>query len=250
LRAPIPTGLVGPVGYEAWEHLAMWCPQTLERLAKTEASLALHFWRLDRRARRQIKTVAADLCRRHPQRPAAQLEIQARRLVRSEWVTLPKEVDVPVWEPEPVMDVETGLWKRWEWPGIDSGRGWANEILVELSDRHLSRQEFWGAVGLPPVQDLALEAAMEPMPATKAETDLWETWENSDFENLMESMQATVTTEWDRSMVAWHLAVTMETLNTPERVRTLALTVSRRALRLPTPPHQPPVVPAPFVLEP
>ena len=120
---------------------------------------------------------------------------------------------------------------------------------MELADRDLSREEFWGALGLPPVQDRALAAAMEPMPATKAETGLWEPWENSDFENLMESMQATVTSEWDRAMVAWHLAVLMEALSTPGRVRTLALTVSRRALRLPSPPAQPPVVPVPFVLE-
>ena len=242
---PTPTGLVGPQGYAAWVHLAMWCPQALQRLTETEESVAMHFWRLDRKVRRQVQTVTANLRRRHPGSPLRRLETQAQALVRTEWVTVQTERDAPVWEPGPVMDTETGLWHRWTWPGIDNGKGWANEILVELGDSDLSREEIETALGPEPVRS----ATLEQMPATKAETGLWQPWENSDFENLIESMRATVISQWDRTMVSWHLAVAMETLQTPDRVRALATAVSRRVLHLPTPPHQPPVVPVPLVEE-
>ena len=238
---PTPTGLVGADGYEAWVHLAMWCPQTLERLAASEASLALYFWRLDNKMVQMRETVTANLRRRHPDRSLAQLEADAASLVRAEWVTLPREAPKPLWRPEGVMDPETRLWTRWEWPGIEDGKEWAHKLLAASRDRDLTREELVLALGPPPLPAKLTVA----MPATKAETGLWEPWERSEFEELALAVTAEVTSEWDRSMVAWDLALLLEALRLTRRERDLATAVASRLLRMPVPPTQPPVVPGP-----
>ena len=50
----------------------------------------------------------------------------------------------------------------------------------------------------------------EPLVATTAETGLYQTWEMTEFMETAQQLAAKVTTVWDRSMVAWDLAVMLE----------------------------------------
>ena len=236
---PTPTGLVGTDGYEAWVHLAMWCPQALRSLEAAQESVPMHFWRLSREIGQMRQTVTQNLRRTHPRRPAAQVAEQAATLVRAEWVTVPKETPEPVWVPEPAMDTTSTQWRWWQWPGLEDGQQWARKILEAATDPDLTREELAAALGPPPLP----ARLTEPLVATKAETGLWLPWELTEFEEMAQQLAAKVTTDWDRSMVAWDLAVTLEQHPpAPDRAQ-LARTMAARILETPVPPQQPPVVP-------
>ena len=169
--SPTPTGLVGADGYEAWVRLAMWCPQSLRRLVESTESVPMHFWRLNRKIARMRETVTANLRRSHPGRSHLQIAEQAAALVRAEWVTVPREVSVAVWVPEPVMDTTSTQWRWWQWPGLEDGELWARRLLEAATDPDLTREELTAVLG-PPLP----ERLTEPLLATTAETGLWQSW--------------------------------------------------------------------------
>lgn len=237
---PTPTGLVGADGYEAWVHLAMWCPQTLRRLEESTESVPMHFWRLNRKIALMRETVTANLRRSHPTRDPQQTAQEAAALVRAEWVTVPKEAPEAVWVPEPAMDTTSTQWRWWQWPGLEDGELWARKLLEAATDPDLTREELAAALGPPPLP----ATLTEPLVATTAETGLWEPWEMTEFMEMAQQLTAKVTTAWDRSMVAWDLAVMLELdpPKAPPRAQ-LARAMASRLLGTAIPPQQPPVVP-------
>lgn len=236
---PTPTGLVGADGYEAWVHLAMWCPRGLRRLEASTESVAMHFWRLNRKIALMRRTVTANLRRSHPRRDPQQIADQAAALVRAEWVTVPKETPTPVWEPEPAMDPTSTEWRWWQSPGLEDGQQWARMLLEAASDPDLTREELAAALGPPPLPT----PLTEPLVATTADTGLWQPWEMTEFMETAQQLAAKVTTTWDRSMVAWDLAVMLE-LDPPKPPRAqLAKAMASRLLGTAIPPQRPPVVP-------
>ena len=234
---PTPTGLVGCHGYEAWVHLAMWCPQTLRRLEAAEESVPMHFWRLNHKISQMQETVTQNLQRTHPRRPVRQVAEQAATLVRAEWVTVPKETPEPVWTPAPAMDTTSTEWRWWQWPGLEDGQQWARKLLEATTDPDLTREELSAALGPPPLP----RKLTGPLVATTAETGLWQPWEMTEFAETAQQMAAKVTTDWDRAMVAWDLAVMLE--QHPPAGAQLVRTVAARLLSTQVPPQQPPVVP-------
>lgn len=237
---PTPTGLVGADGYEAWVHLAMWCPQSLRHLEETTQSVPMHFWRLSRKIALMRETVKANLQRSHPHRSPQQATEQAAALVKAEWVTVPAEVPVPVWTPEPAMDTTSTQWRWWQFPGLEDGELWARKLLEAATDPDLTREELTAVLGPPPLP----ERLTEPLVATVAETGLWQSWEMTEFMETAQHLTAKVTTEWDRSMVAWDLAVMLEQdpPKVPQRAQ-LTAAIASRLLQTAIPPQQPPVVP-------
>jgi len=237
---PTPTGLVGANGYEAWVHLAMWCPQSLRQLEESTQSVPMHFWRLNRKIAHMQETVTANLRRSHPNRSRKQTAEQAAALVRAEWVTVPKETSVAVWVPEPAMDTTSTQWRWWQWPGLEDGQLWARKLLEAATDPDLTREELTAVLGPPPLP----ERLTEPLMATTAETGLYQTWEMTEFMETAQQLTAKVTTVWDRSMVAWDLAVMLELdpPKSPQRTQ-LARVMASRLLQTAIPPQQPPVVP-------
>lgn len=238
--SPTPTGLVGADGYEAWVHLAMWCPQSLRQLEESTESVPMHFWRLNRKIALMRETVTANLRRSHPNRSRQQMADQAAALVRAEWVTVPKETPEPVWVPEAAMDITSTQWRWWQWPGLEDGELWARRLLEAATDPDLTREELTAVLGPPPLP----ERLTEPLAATTAETGLWQSWEMTEFMETAQQLTAKVTTVWDRSMVAWDLAVMLELHppKSPQRTQ-LARVMASRLLQMAIPPQQPPVVP-------
>jgi len=237
---PTPTGLVGADGYEAWVHLAMWCPQSLRQLEESTESVPMHFWRLNRKIAHMQETVTANLRRSHPNRSRKQTAERAAALVRAEWVTVPKETSEAVWVPEPAMDTTSTQWRWWQWPGLEDGQLWARRLLEAATDPDLTREELTAVLGPPPLP----ATLTEPLMATTAETGLYQSWEMTEFMETAQQLTAKVTTVWDRSMVAWDLAVMRELdpPKVPQRTQ-LARVMASRLLQTAIPPQQPPVVP-------
>ena len=243
--SPTPTGLVGSDGYEAWVHLAMWCPQSLRHLEETTQSVPMHFWRLSRKIVLMRETVTANLRRSQPHRSPLQAAERAAALVAAEWVTVPRETAEAVWVPEPAMDTTSTEWRWWQFPGLEDGELWARKLLEAATDPDLTREELTAVLGPPPLP----ERLTEPLVATVAETGLWQPWEMTEFMETAQQLTAKVTSEWDRSMVAWDLAVMLERDPPKPPLRAqLAAAVASRLLGTAIPPQQPPVVPPALAL--
>jgi hypothetical protein len=85
---------LGPMGYQAWLHHAMWCPS---RLAAISHPLT-HFRKLDQEMEARLSMELSDLPRGSNEYWQARLHAE-RRILR-EMGMPPPEVDHPVWTPD------------------------------------------------------------------------------------------------------------------------------------------------------
>ncbi len=101
----IPNGGLGGWGNDAWEYLAMWCPNRLEALGDPETALGDWELRFDEEVARILGPIPNE-----PEARAAwcrqETEVAAELFER--WKPAP-EVSTPVWDPDPDATSE-----RWE----------------------------------------------------------------------------------------------------------------------------------------